>query len=357
MLWGCFCFAQETKKQKPYTIDASPFYGAVLLHNPNISHLITTNPSGFMLGFNRKTYGEKTWESLYNYPDYGASFVYQNMHSETLGEHYAFYAHYNFYFFKRTLQLRAAQGLAYATKPYDKNSNFRNNAYGSRILSATYLTLNYQREHVYKQLGVKVGFSIIHFSNGNFKAPNTSTNTLAFNVGLVYSFSDEMEIPYKKAENSIEKLDVLRYNVVLRGGVNESDVIGSGQYGFVVVTTFVEKQINRKGKIQFGVDFFFSNFLKELIRYQSIAFPELDVTADSDYKRIGLFVGHELALGKNSITTQLGYYAYYPFDFEGRLYNRIGIKRYLSDIVFCAVTLKSHAAAAEAVEFGVGFKF
>jgi hypothetical protein len=54
--------------------------------------------------------------------------------------------------------------------------------------------------------------------------------------------------------------------------------------------------------------------------------------------------------------TQLGYYVYYPFDFEGQVYNRVGLKRYFNDKVFAAITLKSHGAKAEAVEFGLGLR-
>jgi hypothetical protein len=57
-----------------------------------------------------------------------------------------------------------------------------------------------------------------------------------------------------------------------------------------------------------------------------------------------------------SVIAQLGYYVYYPFDFEGKVYNRIGLKRYFSDKVYGAISLKSHGAKAEAVEFGVGVR-
>ena len=105
-----------------------------------------------------------------------------------------------------------------------------------------------------------------------------------------------------------------------------------------------------------GTDVFFSKFLEELITYYSVAFPELDVTGDEDWKRVGVFVGHELFINKMSFITQLGYYVYYPYDFEGRIYSRIGFKRYFGDKIYGAITLKSHAAKAEAVEFGIGIR-
>jgi hypothetical protein len=101
---------------------------------------------------------------------------------------------------------------------------------------------------------------------------------------------------------------------------------------------------------------FFSNFLKELIYYQSVSFPEENVSGNEDYRRVGLFAGHELFINKTSIETQLGYYVYYPFNFEGRTYIRIGLKHYFGNNIFGAVTLKSHGAKAEAVELGIGVR-
>ncbi len=109
----------------------------------------------------------------------------------------------------------------------------------------------------------------------------------------------------------------IKYNLVFRGGVNESDVVGSGQFPFYIVSAYADKRINVKSAFQFGTDVFFSNFLKELIYYKSVSFPEENVSGDEDYKRVGVFVGHELFINKTSLETQLGYYVYYPFDFEG----------------------------------------
>ncbi len=356
----CFLFMvmvafSQDKEGEKYTLEVNSFYGSIILHNPDITHLITEHPSGVILGFNRKTFGKEEWEQGYNYPDLGASVVYQDMVNATLGKNLGLYAHFNFYFLERNVQLRIGQGAAYTTKPYDKSTNFRNNAYGSRLLSSTYLMLNFQKENIFKNLGFKAGISIVHYSNANVKAPNTSTNTLALNAGLVYSLDGNEEVEYlqRKKEKVTESI---RYNVVFRTGVNESDVIDSGQFGFAIFSGYADKRLGRKSAIQVGTDLFFSNFLKELIRYQSISFPENNIAADTDFKRVGIFIGHELFINKLSITSQLGYYVYYPFDFEGKVYNRMGLKRYFGDKWFGEISLKSHGAAAEAVEFGIGIR-
>ncbi|WP_297761041.1 acyloxyacyl hydrolase [uncultured Muriicola sp.] len=352
--WGCF--SQEADIPHKWTVDLSSFYGSILLHNTDISHLISEHPSGVILGFSKQTFGYEGWEEKFNYPDTGFSMVYQDMNNPTLGHNLGIYAHYNFYLLKRNLQFRIGQGVAYNTNPYDKTENFRNNAYGTHLLSSTYLMMNYQKEKIFERLGIKAGISVVHYSNANVKAPNTSTNTFAFNAGLVYDLQGGETLEFvKQGEQEFVK-EPIKANLVFRTGINESDVINSGQYPFYILSAYADKRIGRLSSIQLGTDIFFSNFLKDLIRYQAVSFPELNVDPNDDFKRVGIFLGHEFFINKMSIITQLGYYVYYPFDFEGKVYNRVGLKRYFGEKWFAAVTLKSHAAKAEAVEIGVGIR-
>lgn len=356
LLSVAFCFSQEGKTKPKYVLDLSQFNGSILLHNPDISHLIAEHPAGFILGFNRKRFGKEAWEGDFGYPDTGFTFAYQDMKNPTLGQHFGLYAHYNFYFLNRNIQFRIGQGVAYNTNPYDKNTNFRNNAYGSHLLSSTMIMFNYHKENLVAGLGLKAGISLIHYSNANFKAPNTSTNTAAVNFGLTYDLDGGVKYEFIPKQPKEKLTEPIRYNLVFRSGINESDVINSGQYGFAIFSAYADKRLGRKSAVQFGADVFFSNFLKELIRFQATSFPEMGVALDTDFRRVGLFVGHELFINKMSVVTQLGYYVYYPFDFEGRVYNRIGLKRYFGEKLFASATLKSHGAAAEAVEFGIGIR-
>ncbi len=361
VLIACFlvfaaCCSQEGEGPRRTTWEANTFYGSVVLHNPDISHLIKAHPQGLILAWNKKTFGYREWEQRYNYPDTGISLLFQGMDNPTLGSNYSVYAHYNFYFVKRKMQFRIGQGIAYNTNPYNKYTNFRNNAYGSDIMSSTYLMFNFQKEQLWNHIGLKAGITLVHYSNANVKAPNTSTNTFALNAGIVYDFHDDSPVDYIVKEKQHAVTEPIRLNLVFRAGVNESDVINSGQYPFYIFSTYADKRLGAKSALQLGGDLFFANFLKELIRYQAISFPERQVSATEDYKRAGIFVGHELFINRMSIITQLGYYLYYPFDFEGKVYNRVGLKYYLGKKWFGAVTLKSHAAKAEAVEFGMGIR-
>ncbi|MDP5082374.1 MAG: acyloxyacyl hydrolase [Winogradskyella sp.] len=353
-LIGFLSFAQDEKPSNSY-FDLNYFSGNIALHNNDILHLIAGHPEGFIFSWNKKTFGHEAWEQRYNYPDYGASISYQDLKNEQLGNVFALYAHYNFYFFKRNVMLRIGQGLGYTNNPYDKLENPKNVAFGTHIMSATYLMLNYKKERIFDRFGLQGGFSLLHYSNANVRAPNTSTNTIALNVGITYALDD---IGRDYIENSDDEkfTEPIKYNIAFRTGLNESDVIGSGQFPFYILSAYADKRLSHTSAIQFGADVFFSNFLKELIYYQSVSFPEENVTGDEDYKRVGLFVGHELFINKMSLVTQLGYYVYYPFDFEGRTYIRVGLKRYFGKKFFGVISLKSHGAKAEAIEFGIGVR-
>ncbi len=359
LLLPTIVLGQEQQELRPVSVELDYFYGTIIEHNPDINHLITKHPEGFVLSVNRKTYGFNAWERRYNYPDWGFTFSYQNLKNPALGENVGVYGHFNFYFLNRSLMVRVGQGIAYASNPYDRDTNFLNNAYGSHLLSSTLLKAAYVKENIWKGLGFNAGFTIIHYSNANLKAPNSSTNTFAFSAGVNYQL-DYQEFPdYVPFQGKEKYTEPIHFNLVFRSGFNESDIIGQGQYPFYVASAFIDKKINRKSTFQLGADLFFSEFLKELIYFRSVAFPEENVSGEEDYKRFGLFLGHELRFNKVAFVAQVGYYIYYPYDFEGRFYNRLGLKRYFgkSQRIFAAVTVKAHGAKAEAVEFGIGIRF
>ncbi|WP_103866100.1 acyloxyacyl hydrolase [Aquimarina sp. I32.4] len=346
----------QTELKRNYTLDVHNFYGTILKHNPDISHLITGHPSGVIFSFQRETFGSEDWERLYNYPDYGASFIYQDMDNEYLGEHLGLFVHYNFYFLKRYLQLRIGQGIGYSTNPYDEDENFRNIAHGSHLSSATYLLLNAKKKNIIKGLGLQAGLGVIHYSNGNSKAPNKSTNTLFLNAGLTYALDTDTPEYIEKQEGDLKGAEPVGYGFVFRSGVNESDVVGSGRFPFYTLAAYADKRLNKKSVIQLGAEIFFSKALERYIDFRAVGGFNDGTTGEEDSKRVGVFLGHELRVNRISVLTQFGYYAYYPYDFEGQTYLRAGVQYYITKNIFGSLTVRSHAAKAEAMEFSVGYR-
>lgn len=356
LLTGTLIYAQENKAQ--YTAEVNYFYGSIMPHSPNILHLIKAHPEGVMLTVNRKTFGDKEWESRLNYPDFGLSFHYQNNKNEELGDLYGLFGHYSFYFLHRNLQLRLGQGIAFNTNPYDKEKNYRNYAFSTHLMPSTFFMLNYQKENILDGLGVKAGVFLIHHSNGTIKSPNTSINTVSANLGLVYTFDNQTERIYiPKTKDSIRYSEPVHLNVFLRSGIQESRTIGTGQYPFYVFSVYADKKISRTSAFQAGVEVFLSLMLKHDIEMMAVSFPELNVRPDTDYKRIGAFLGYEFGLDRLSLDAQFGYYIYDDYKAFDNVYQRLGVKYRIYKNFYLGTGLKTHYSKAEAMEFSVGARF
>lgn len=344
----------ESFSQENWSVSVHYHQGAIVPHSKNIYHLMTEKPTGMLLSFNHRTMGNKEWQHTYRFPDVGFSFHSQNSHNKILGDIYGLYAHYNFYFLNRRLQFRIAQGVAYATNPYHKETNFRNIAYGSKWMPSTYFMVGYDQPRIWKNLGLNAGLLFIHHSNATIKSPNTSTNTVALGLGLTYHFTDQ-DIETRPSDFNTHP-QRMRYNLLFRTGVNESHIVGMGQKPFYHIAAIAEKPLNDYGAAQLGVDVFLSHSLKELIPFLAHSFPETAIDADADWKRIGLFVGYEWYLNKLTAEGNIGYYIHDEYKEHGSLYQRLGMRYYITPEIFAVMSLKTHFAKAEAFEIGVGYK-
>jgi hypothetical protein len=349
-----FVFAQEYKYS--YAIDANVLRGNVLVHSPDLYHLVTGHPEGVMLSFSKKTHGKEEWQSIYNFPDYGTYFLFQDLQSEILGKNYAVGAFYNFYFLNRNLTLKIAQGIGMTTNPYDKVLNSKNTAFGSKFMGNINFSLLFSRENIIDKWGIQAGLIFTHFSNGRIKSPNSGINTYGLNLGINHNLEKIENRKVDSISQNMKFSEPIRYNLALRTGVNESPVTGSGQKLFYHISGYADKRINRKSALQLGTELFLTTSFKELIRFRAISFPEDSVDINTDYKRVGLFIGHELFINRISVETQLGYYIYQPFKFDIPVYNRIGAKYYVSNKIFTGISLKTHGLNAEAFEFLVGVR-
>lgn len=337
-------------------VEVSFLRGNILPHTPDLHHLVNGHPEGLMLSFFKQTHGKSEWHSAYNFPDYGGYFLYQNFNSESLGSNYSVGALYNFYFLKRNVQLKLSQGVAYATSPYDKEDNSKNKSFGTHVMANTNIGLSYKKENIFDKFGLQAGLLFTHYSNGRIKSPNSGLNTYLFNVGLNYDVDGKTKNVIDTAKTKISYKEPIRYNFILRTGINESPIIRSGQHPFYHIGFFVDKRISRKSALQLGSELFLTTSFIDFIKYQSIAYPEMNLDPNTDYKRIGVFVGHELFVNRISLEAQVGYYVYQPFKHDIPIYDRVGMKYYFTKNISAGFTIKTHIFLAEALEFGFGVR-
>ena len=346
-------FAQKSKSTNSF--DVTYFTGNILPHTPDLRNLLG-HPEGVMFSFSKQTHGSKEWHSTYGFPDYGGYFLYQNFDNSILGKSYAVGMHYNFYFLNRHLQFKLAQGFAYVDTPYDKVENSKNKALGTSIVDNTNMALSYKQENLFGKFGVQAGLLFTHYSNGRTKSPNSGINSYLINVGVNYDVDGVIKNVKDTTFVKKDYREPICYNVVLRAGVNESPIIGSGQHPFYHIGFYADKRIGRKSALQLGTELFLTQYLKDYIKYRSVAYPNENVDPNTDYKRVGVFVGHELFVNRFSIEAQIGYYVYSPYQNDISIYNRIGMKYYITKNIFTGFTIKTHLFLAEALEFAVGVR-
>lgn len=344
------------QKNNPFAVELSYLRGNVLPHTEDMYHLVNGHPQALLLTVVKRTDGSREWHQEYNYPDYGAYFLYQDFKSQPLGQNYSVGALYNFYLWKRHLQFKLAQGIAYTTNPYDKIDNSKNKAFGTRIMANTNIGFAYDNQDLFKNVGFHAGILFTHYSNGRVKSPNSGINTYLLNLGISHNLSENFK---RQPDTTLIKKsfkEPIHYNFVFRSGINESPIIGSGQFPFYHIGFYADKRLNRKSALQLGTELFITKSIEEYIRYYSVAYPEENISTNTDYKRAGIFVGHELLINRFSLEAQIGYYVYEPFKKDIPIYDRVGLKYYLTKNIFGGFTIKTHLFLAEALEFGIGYR-
>lgn len=340
------------------TFQTDVFVGKPIEHDKKLNNAIQGNSYGFLLSWNNVTTNPSEFNKLYNYPEKGYSFIYQNFNSTVLGEAFGTYRHYTYNLTSKKdnpLKLTTGFGIGYLTKKYDVINNNQNLAIGSNLNVSAYVKLQYFQFLIQNKLRLNTGLSLLHFSNVSIKNPNLGINTVSLNVGLNYTLNNEKIISNKN--NDLLKLPTqpIKYNLVLRGGFNESLIENSGLFPFYTLTFYGSKKLNNYTTITSGLDFFNSKFLKNHIEY--INTTENKNYNENNYRRGGIFIGHELSQNNFAFISQIGYTFYSHYTYISKVYERFGFKHALNNHLFSEVTLKINLFRAEALELGIGYIF
>lgn len=357
-----FIFAFSTQAQLlkhtkyDYWVNGQVFKGFILQHTSKVAHLVKGHPTGFELNLQQELNGNRAWEKLYNYPvvNFGLSY-YDLKNDEELGKLVIASAAMDIPLHRKpqtALFFRIGTGLVYSTNPYDRDNNNKNTMISSTIsyLIQSRLTFEYKFHEDFK---LTPSLNITHASNGAQRIPNKGINMVTANMGLSYRIS-EAEKPNPE-EVELPTLDPKwKYYAMLSAGRNTLIFQQRDPKLFFNLIAYAAKPLNLKSDFQIGAELSLNNSIKTEIKYQWDATEE---ETQSDYKRVGIFIGHELKAGNLGFITQFGYYAYNPSGLRMPVYQRYGLKWQFHKNILMAVTLKVHSATAEQAEFGLGWKF
>lgn len=351
-------FVQQSDAQESNTywqVDYAK--GSILRHKNILGRLYTNRPDFISVGWHKSAKNNSDWKARYNYPDWGLVLMNQQFHNKNLGHTTALNYTTTYYLRNRNAknQVNAQLGFGggYNTEPMDFDTNLLNVAMTSHFLFTQHFKINYVRPELFDKFGLHAGLSFSHFSNGSFKKPNLGINTFLLNVGLSYFDRKTNPVYQRKIEGEKPTKQPIHFNVGIHGGFHESKP-GVGLKPVYYINAYAHKKLGYRSKIQFGVDFFDSQSVKDYAAFWLHAYPdESENNKPADHRQLGVYFGHELLFNKISLETQAGYYFYKPFKESAPVYQKLAFKHYLNNEKSAiSVSMKIHYFEAEFICLG-----
>jgi len=335
-----------------YRVSAAWHHGFVIAHRSSITVLQKDHAKAVEIGFFRQTRSAATWPRLYHYPELGVQYRYIDLGNATeMGAVHAATASIAFAFpggGATAFDLTVGAGLACLTKPFDRETNRKNIAIGSRLNGAFSLDVAVRRR-IARQAWLSGGIQFNHFSNGAVRMPN-----LGFNVPTVrLGYSQYLGTPEKL------RLDPLpaaargfRHSLSLTGAVKEVYPVDGPLYYVVSLAGASLYRFSNKSAAGLGLDMHYDNSVLYKLSTDTNPHP-----ARSEGIRAGISISYELLFDRCSVMIQVGQYLRSELKDEGMRYQRLGIRYAIWRNWFVCSGLKAHAGKADYVDLGFGKRF
>lgn len=128
-------------------------------------------------------------------------------------------------------------GASFGWKTYDETINPKNRAIGSKINAYINLGMLICWQ-LNRNTQIKAGINVTHFSNGNTVYPNAGVNTVGGSLGIVRSFSSEIQekadIAHHNTFKPFVSYDLIFYGATRKKGVtlcDQTHALAPGSYG------------------------------------------------------------------------------------------------------------------------------
>jgi hypothetical protein len=245
------------------------------------------------------------------------------------------------------LNFRFGAGISYIQKPFNRLSNYKNNAIGSHWNSAVNLLL----ESKYKfnnRTHFGVGFAINHFSNGAIKLPNLGINLASVNLSLLYSIG---KVPLISKDSTIKSDKKYEFFFTAASGIKEIAPAGGSKFAIINGSLNVAKVNSNKAKYGLAIDFMHDASIKEQCR------RDQNPCSSAEILQIGSALFYELTMGDVSFPLQIGAYVHSTYPTVAPIYTRFGFRYHFNRNLFSSISLKTHYAKADYFEWGIGYSF
>lgn len=312
----------------------------------------------FELSLQKQTYGNKAWQSYFNYPNIGITAFYSSLGNiDVIGQAYALYPFINFPFNKskiNNLSFRFGVGLGYLTEKFDPVDNYHNTSIGSNFNAAINLTLEYSHKFS-DRYKMSAYAGLTHFSNGCSSDPNNGINIINAGISASYLLSEPEEyIPRQEIDNKMY-INSFKPEFYLGMSYGIKKIVYDQKDDFSVynLEIYVMDRITNLSKIGIGLD---------LVSDATDRITLRDFYGDTnEYTFVqllkpGVSLAYELMMGRASFIFNFGYHPWGKDMRYGRWYQKLGMKIDFGDHIYGKINLNTHFGVADFIGFGLGVR-
>jgi hypothetical protein len=338
---------------RPFIIEAKVHTGMNLPFYEALRYLVQDDIYAFDLSVSFPSYGKDYWEKIYRYPRQGLGLSCWSLgNNKVFGKAYVLYGFINIPIIKRTekfsFNYQISCGAGYLPDKFDVHTNHLNRAIGSNTNIYIHLGID-GKIRLFPQSEIVIEAGTTHFSNGKTKSPNYGINAGSFSLGLNYIFNNYAAIRQTPEVPAFVKHYV--QSVIYSAGSKVYDNLSGKKYFVTSVAYNLERFINLKGKIGLGADFSYDGSISEALAGED----GIPVKKFDRLIRFGLHASYAIQYKKLIMGIQAGYYLYSKYTVLTQVYNKISIQYMFTKNIIGSISIKSHMAKADCLEFGIGY--
>lgn len=341
-----------------YQFEVRGHYGIFLQHHFEMQRFNSHFPAAEVC-LQRATFGNKKWESLYNYPIVGVAAYFSSLGDfQEVGKVFAVYPFIDFplnHNLENSLNFRLGLGLAWITNKFDPIENYKNFAIGSHLNAAASLYLEYRRRLSHRFTWI-TAFGLTHFSNGSMKTPNYGLNLLTVSTGFSWFLKSPNPYLNKKLLPELYKFEFdgkkwISTELALSLGMKDMTQEVGQRFFVYNLALNTMKQISMSGRIGLGFDLTFDGSDMAVLDKKQIPY-------DSKWQLLkpGANFAYEMLLDKTSFLFNLGFHLAGKELSEGQMYQKLSVKQHFTNNLYGMITLTVHYGKADYIGFGMGYR-
>ncbi|MBI2968130.1 MAG: acyloxyacyl hydrolase [Bacteroidetes bacterium] len=325
-----------------------------------MAQLIKGHTPGSELVFRWQTTGKREWEKLYRFPEIGTGLLHFDFaNPEQLGTGTGIFAFINYPVVRSnrfSLNYRIGGGAGYVSKIFTRTENYKNNATSAHLN----ILFNFLLEGKFRfseKFYTTFGTGLTHFSNGAIKMPNLGINIPALYLGILWEVNRQPEsIKPDSLVPAINRFTGGRkeyWTVCMAGGVRDIYPSGGTRYKGFSLSGDYNFLIRSKRTVAGGGDIFYDEYISFFALRDTLM---LNGNLLSPV-RAGIHISHLSMLGRLQLGVMMGGYLVDEYRFDGFFYHRLIVRYRLTNHLLLNISVKTHWAKADYLEWGVGYQF